>query len=100
MSNPCLVLEVSTVDSWEPFRGCRRIPLEGRPTVLHPSREIAEQEAVRLNAANPDRMFAVFEAATAARSVKVPTHITLGGKVIAERSMPQLVELGEFDIPF
>lgn len=100
MSNPCLVLEVSTVDSWEPFRGCRRLPLEGRPTVLHPSREVAQQEALRLSAAHPGRVFAVFEAATAARSVKVPTHITLGGKVVAERFMPSLVELGEFDLPF
>lgn len=100
MSNPCLVLEVADCESWMPFRGCRRIPSERLPTVLHTSREVAEQEALRLSAAHPGRLFWVFEAATAARAVKVPTHITLGGQVVAERSIPALMELGEFDIPF
>lgn len=100
MSNPCLVLEVSETDRWAPFRGCRRIPEQDRPTVLHPTREIAEAEALRLNQAHPDQLFAVFEAVTAARSVRVPTHITLGGAIFAERNMPALVKIDEDEVPF
>ena len=48
MSNPCMVLDVTEHDQWAPFRGCHRIPEDCRPTVLHPSREVAEQEALRL----------------------------------------------------
>ena len=48
MSNPCMVLDVTDHDQWAPFRGCHRIPEDCRPTVLHPSREVAEQEALRL----------------------------------------------------
>jgi len=100
MSNPCLILEVSGADQWEPFRGCRRIDPAIRPTVLHPSREWAEAEALRLTKAHPGRLFAVFEAVTAGHAVKVPSHITLGGKVVAEQWMPGLVQIGEGDIPF
>lgn len=102
MSTPCLILEISDAENWQPFRGCRRIAAGRQPSVLHPSREIAEAEALRLSAASPGRTFAIFELSGAATSVKVPTHITLGGKVVAERDMPSLVEVGEFDdlIPF
>lgn len=100
MSNPCMILEASDADQWAPFHGCRRIEAGNRPTVLHPSREIAEAEALRLAQAHPGRLFVVFEAATAGRSLKVPTHITLGGTVVAERWMPGLVQIGEDDVPF
>lgn len=95
-----MVLEVSDADQWAPFRGCRKIAADHRPTVLHPSREVAEAEALRLCEAHPGRLFVAFEAVTGARSVKVPTHITLGGQVIAERWMPGLVQIGEDEIPF
>lgn len=100
MSNQCVILEVSGSDQWPPFRGCRRIAPDDRPTVLHPSREIAEAEALRLTRAHPGRLFVVFEAVTAGHSVKVPTHITLGGAVVAEQWMPSLVQIGPDDIPF
>lgn len=100
MSNPCLVLEVSESDQWPPFLGCRRIPDGDHPTVLHPSREAAEAVALHLNRAHPDRSFAVFEAVTAALSVKVPSHITLGGQIVSEHRMPALVQIGEDDVPF
>ena len=100
MSGPCLILEISNAKDWEPFRGCRRIPPIRQPSVLHPSREVAEAEALKLSAEHPGRMFAVFELALAATTTKVPTHITLGGKVVAERYVPSLVEIGEPDIPF
>lgn len=100
MSGFFLILEISDAQNWQPFRGCRRIPTGKQPSVLHPSREIAEAEALRLNQAHPDQRFAVFEAVTVAHSVRVPTHITLGGAIIAERNMPALVEIGEEDVPF
>ncbi len=100
MSGPCLVLEVSEARHWAQYRGCRRIPPGAGPKVLHPSREVAEAEALRLNQAHPDRFFAVFEAITGAYSVTVPTHITLGGAIFAERRMPALVAIGEEDVPF
>ena len=103
MSNPCLILEVSDHEQWAPFRGCRKLPLTRQPTVLHPSREVAEQEAIRLSLAHPECMFAVLEVVSAARSVKVPTHVTVGGKVFAERLLPRLMLVGDdasSDIPF
>jgi hypothetical protein len=102
MGTPSLILEISDAERWLPFRGCRRIADFSRPSVLHPSRAVAEAEALRLSAAHLDRTFAVFEMAVAATSVKVPTHITLGGKVLAERHISSLVEVGEaYDlIPF
>ncbi|CAM3352290.1 hypothetical protein [Paracidovorax anthurii] len=102
MSNPCLILEVSDHDQWEPFRGCQRLPPDRRPTVLHPSREVAEEEALRLARTHPGRMFAVMEVVTAARTVAVPTHVTLGGLVFADRQLPRLMQVGDGadEIPF
>lgn len=102
MSNPCVVIEVSGHHDWTPFRGCHRIPDDCRPTVLHPSREVAEQEALRLATAHPERMFAIFEVVTATRTVKVPTHVTLGGQVFAERNLARLMQVGDGrdDVPF
>lgn len=70
--------------------------------MLHPSREVAEQEALRLAGAHPERMFAVLEVVTATRAVKVPAHVTLGGQVFAERSLTRLMQVsdGRDDIPF
>ena len=102
MSNPCLVLEVSERDDWQPFRGCHRGPEDCRPTVLHPSREVAEQEAMRLASAHPGRMFAILEVVSATRTVKVPTHVTLGGTVFMDRDLPRLMVVGDNgdDVPF
>ena len=95
MSNPCMVLDVTEHTDWAPFLGCRRIPEDCRPTVLHPSREVAEQEALRLASAHPERLFAILEVVSATRTVKVPTHITLGGQVFAERNLAQLMQVGD-----
>ena len=102
MSNPCVVIDVTEHSAWAPFKGCHRIPDDCRPTVLHPSREVAEQEALRLATAHPDRMFAIFEVTGATRTVKVPTHVTLGGRVFAERNLPRLMHVGDGrdDVPF
>ena len=102
MSNPCMVLDVTDHDQWAPFRGCHRIPEDCRPTVLHPSREVAEQEALRLASAYPERMFAILEVVTATRTVKVPTHVTLGGQVFADRNLARLMQVGDGrdDFPF
>jgi hypothetical protein len=59
---------------------------------------------VRLAGLHPGSRFVVFEAVAAGVTVKVPTHTTLGGKVVAERSMPTLVQFKSDDdsdeIPF
>ena len=100
MSNPCVILEMSGAEGWNKSRGCRVIPALRQATMLHPSRLIAEAEALRLSAAYPGCRFAVFEAAAVAVAVEVPTHITVGGQVIASHWVPTLAELGEQDLPF
>lgn len=100
MSNPCLILEVSKATEWLAFKGCRRIAPDTMPTVLHPSREVAEAEALRLTLAHPGRQFAVFEAVSAGHTYKVATHITLGGQVVQEQLVAKVVQIGEDEIPF
>ena len=100
MSNPCLILDIATAEYWNPFQGCRRIPPSAQPTVLHPSREIAEAEALRLAAAHPGRRFAVFELTSAATTIRVPTHVSVTGKVICDRPMAQLMQVADPEIPF
>ncbi|MBF5006397.1 hypothetical protein [Diaphorobacter caeni] len=100
MSNPCLILDIACAEYWQPFRECRRIEPSSQPTVLHPSREVAEAEALRLAAAHPGRRFAIFELTSAATTVNVPTHVTLSGKVLVTRSIAQLATVGEPDLPF
>ena len=97
-----MVLNVAEHTDWAPFLGYRRIPEDCRPTVLHPSREVAEQEALRLASAHPSRMFAILEVVTATRTVKVPTHVTLGGQVFADRNLARLMQVGDGrdDVPF
>lgn len=100
MSNPCMILDIAGADDWQPFHGCRLIEGGNNPTVLHPSREVAEEEALRLAARYPDRRFAIFELVAAATTSKIPTHFTLGGKVLGERAFAQMVEISEDDVPF
>ena len=100
MSNPCVILEMSSCEHWQPRHGCRIIPPIRQPSMLHPSREVAEAEALKLSAAHPGRCFVVVEASVAATTVEVPTHITLGGKVVAKRDLPTLANFGADVIPF
>ena len=63
---------------------------------------MAEQEALRLASAHPERLFAILEVVSATRTVKVSTHITLGGQVFAERNLARLMQVGDGpdDVPF
>lgn len=105
-----MILEVSETHDWEAhprnaIEGARSlvIPPNRRPTVLQANREVAERECVRLAGLHPGSRFMVFEAVAVGITTKVPTHTTLGGKVVAERSFPTLVHIKDDDtdeIPF
>lgn len=102
---PCLIVECSEADQWPGLHmadlstGPRRIPAERRPVALHPDRHTAEREAKRLAEARPGCRFVIFEAVAVGFSHKVPTHITLAGKVFGERLMPIVADLGD-GVPF
>lgn len=100
MSNPCLLLDVTLIDSWPQRHGGHAIPEIRRPSLLQPNREIAEAEALRLNKAHPGHHFVVFEAKSMSRTVKVPTHVSITGQVLLEGNLPQLVAIDDTDIPF
>lgn len=102
MSNPCLILDVTQIDHWAPRLGGHVIPEIRRPSLLQPTREIAEAEALRLNKAHPGHHFVVFEARSMSRTVKVPTHVSINGQVLLEGNLPQLVTIddGDIQIPF
>jgi hypothetical protein len=92
--SPCLIVDVTDVDKWSvAHHGGKEIPIGKRPSALIPSRAHAETEAKRLASASPGRRFAIFEACLLVTTVKVPTHITVGGAVVAEREMAHLVEI-------
>jgi hypothetical protein len=107
---PCLIVDCTEAYSWPGRHGCARlqavpmpqqIPAGKRPTILQPSREIAEAEVKRLALAYPERRFVVFEAAAACTTVTVPTHTTINGRPWGERRVAVLMDIGEDDgIPF
>lgn len=76
-----------------------RIPADERPTVLHTTRESAERELLRLACSYPRGNFVLFEAAAVGVHQTVPTHITLGGQIVATRAGAYVAKLGE-DLPF
>lgn len=108
----CVIIEISEIDNWpggviywpaKPRDQIRvSIPPVRRPTVVQPSREVAEAEAKRLAGLHPDRRFAIFECAALAHQTEIPTHTTLGGVVVYSRRMPVIVEVdGREDlVPF
>lgn len=110
MSNPCLILEWSDAGTWvnpwthEPPRLERApvvIPPDHRPTVLQPNREVAEAEAKRLALAHPGKQFAILEAKAVAITSRVPSYVTVGGQVFAQRTAVVLLDLEhEAQIPF
>ena len=100
MSNPCLILDVTLIANWPQRHGGHQIPDVRRPSLLQPSREIAEAEALRLNKSNPGHHFVVFESISMARTIKVPTHVSISGQVLFEGNLPQLVAIDDGDIPF
>lgn len=97
-----LILELSDASQWERRHGGCVVPAQRRPSMLQPSRETAEQEALRLARSHPGHRFVVFQACSAAITVKVPSHITVAGQVFAERAVPTLVDVGEpaEEVPF
>ncbi|MFP5473068.1 MAG: hypothetical protein ACLGJD_05460 [Gammaproteobacteria bacterium] len=82
----CVVIAVAKPEEWPRAPGGgRRIPAGRVCTVLQPSREVAEAEALRLAIQHPESDFVVMEAVAVARHQPVPTHVALGGRVIASR---------------
>jgi hypothetical protein len=86
----CLILDITEAPLWQLVHaigdtGPRRIPQRNCPTVLQPDRATADKEALRLASCHPGRQFVVFEPVAQAMTVKVPTHVTLAGKVVSER---------------
>ena len=108
MSNPCLIHEWSESQEWtNPWTHCAplnpapiKIPAGRGPAVLQPDRRTAEAEAKRLAAAHPGKRFAIFEAVLEARTVEMPTHVTVGGLVFQHRQVPVLLAVDDNLIPF
>jgi len=97
-----VVIELSDAPDWQPRHGARMIPSDRRPTMLQPSRIIAEQEALRLARELPGRKFVVFEAVATSVEAEIPTHITLGGEVVQKRRQVGIAQLEDpdSDLPF
>lgn len=105
----CLIVDVTDLDDYpDHFGGGHCLPLRWRPTVVQAGRATADREALRLAKAHPDRRFFVFEAVAAGLTIKVPTHVSISGRVLVEGSTAALVQIGEStpihnmdrDIPF
>ncbi|MBK1614985.1 hypothetical protein CKO44_16065 [Rubrivivax gelatinosus] len=96
-----LIVDITEADLWPehqvPGAKPRRIPADCRPTVLQVEREAAEAELLRLAKRYPRREFVLFEPRLKGLTVKVPTHVTLAGKVAAERSETLLVKVATGD---
>lgn len=102
-----VIIEMSDAHNWETFPGGQlpapplaptKIPERRRPTVLQASREIAEQECLRLANEHPGSKFVVFAPICAGITAKVATHTTLAGKVIAERAIATVVQFQEEEV--
>lgn len=97
-----LILDMADSDNW--YAGpvatslCR-IPPEKRPTVVQASREVAEREALRLQAAHPGGRFVVFEATHVSVTVTAPTHVNLKGEPLLHTTVARLASLRE-EVPF
>lgn len=107
LTNVCMIVCVEDVDSWPTavvngaMCAAERIPADRRPTMLHRDRAVAETEAKRLASAHPGSRFAIFEACVVALTVNVPTHMTLNGRIVAERQQAQLFDIqGDGRPPF
>lgn len=91
---PCLILDVTDCENWPKHHaGGSFIPAGRAPSVLQTTRDVAEQEALRLAGRHPGHSFVVLEARVVATAVKVPTHVTVGGTVFAARQMPMLMDV-------
>jgi len=83
-----MVVDVTAFDQWPTHFSATEMAPGKRPTVIQPDRDTAEREAVRLANANPGHRFAVFTVVGVVETTTVPTHITLGGKVISTTTKP------------
>lgn len=110
--NPCLIVEVSEAQDWGaafcPDRGARQvagtrpvlIPEARRPAILQPDRAVADAEAKRLALRLPERRFMIFEARAVAMTTRVPSHITVSGKVWDTRTIAVLADVDDDQVPF
>jgi len=97
-----LILDITEAHNWAdlqvPLSAPKRIPADCRPTVLQTDREAAERELMRLAKSYPRRTFILFEPAAKGVTIKVPTHATIAGRVVAERVETLLVKIQEQDL--
>lgn len=97
----CVILAVDRRSQWRPaMGGGKHIPSGKLSTVLQPSRPVAEQEALRLAKQNPGVDFLVLEAVAIAKHQRVPTHVTIGGKVVVDEPGAVLAAIAEDNVPF
>lgn len=103
-----LIVDLTEVEQLPPLfstqhvSGPKVIPDRRRPSVLQPDLETAEQEALRLARSHPERRFVVFQAVQVATTVKVASHVTLGGKTVYETQAARLMKVVDSDeeVPF
>lgn len=102
MNEAFVILDMANSQNWDTFLRlekealcCQRIPAEDRSTILHPSRAIAEAEALRLQRAHPKGFFVIFTAIAATQLVEAATHVNLAGHVLRTESHARLVSVDE-----
>ena len=105
MDFPHLIVEMSEAQEWPaaPMAGrwAKVVPHDRRPTILQQDRETAEREALRLAREHPGKRFVIFAPVAAGVTAKVPTHVSISGQVIVERSVPALTTIEDpNEIPF
>ena len=104
MNEAFLIVNLAPSLTWEPCHGGQlRIPMEQRPTVLQTTEVVALAELERLSLDHPAGEFVLFRAASKALRVSVPTHVTLGGRVVSSRPSVQILPIVDGDadeVPF
>lgn len=104
-----LILDITDAHNWDdmavPLTRPKRIPVDCRPTVLQADREAAERELMRLAKRYPRNTFLLFEPTAKGVTIKVPTHVTIAGRIVAERDETLLVKVQDVadlddDLPF
>jgi hypothetical protein len=101
VSNPCVIIEISDIEQWAgAFGGGKKLPMDGRPTILQPDRETAEAEAKRLAKLHFGKHFCVLEAQVVAKAIDLPSHITVSGNVWNTRREAVLLTVDDEEVPF
>lgn len=100
MDEAFLILDMADSNNWTSGpHTLARIPPEKRPTVLQESRDVAEREALRLQAAHPSGRFVLFQAVAVTVSVVSPTHVNLKGEPLLTEKVARLATLDD-GVPF